>query len=1812
MVATVTVVGLAPLGAAQAHESPGAFSGGEASFASGVTQTWSTTGLTSITQAGALSAKGYTTDIYSPKLSGATPVTVMNTAVGSCSSTGACSGLGTIKVQFSQPVLDPVIHLAGLGGNSAAIFHGTFTLVTPNLTLAKVGNGTNLTVNGSLITATNHSTGTTCTASPTPAACGSVQIKGLVTEAVFNVGAHTMGGLTSGNDEYTITATIDQDFGDAPASYDAGGAARHAVGGLKLGATITADATAIENATVSPYVGATVDGDFDDGIGALPNLSTLVTTHSATVALSGVTKAARVCGWVDFNGDGSFSAGERACATVAAGATSATLNWTGLTGLVAGDVHARFRVGYTTAQVESPTGAADSGEVEDHKIKLFTPAAPAAVDDTATTVQNVPVTVNPLTNDTHSLPLDPATVFIQHGTSGFVRTLTVAGKGTYLVNETTGIITFTPAHNFTGTVDAITYRVADTAGRTTTATITTTVSAVTPVAVNDTDTTPYNTTVITDVMANDYAGHASAPIDAGINKIGSSATSINTWQLEVPGEGVFNLGINHPDYDHIPLESIEFIPAPGFVGTTTPIYYEIQDANGTKAVATYTVTVSLPAAPAATADTATTAQNVPVTISPLGNDSAATGVALRADSVLLVDAADSNALKPSVTVAGQGTYAVNTSTGQVVFTPIATFTGVATPVGYRVTDTTGQHASATITPTVTAVTPTADDETVTAVFNTPLVIDVLDGDLAGSTTTSLVASTVRLLDAAGNGQTSVTVTNKGTFSVDTTTGLVTFTPVTGYQGPVPAVDYEVRDTNGTRATATITVTVAAPAPPVAVDNDATTLQGKPVTLPVLGNDGPGTSGAALDATSVKLYDTTDSSWKSSVTVSGQGTWTADAVTGAVTFTPLPAYHGTATPVTYQVADTNGATAQAALRVTVTQVTPTAATDSTSTAYKTAVTLALLTNDAPGNVAVPLDPTSVYLLDSTNTPVRSLTIANEGTYAVNALTGVLTFTPVALFTGAGSTLTYEVRDVNGTRATSTVEVTVDMPPLPTALPDPVTTKQDINVLVWPLTNDSAGTDSSLTASSVRLFDTVSSTYVTTVTIADEGTYTVDTANGSVLFDPLPTFTGTSTVSYRVLDEVGQPAISTITATVTPITPTALDNPVTTPFAHAVVVPVLANDAAGDPTAPLVASSVQIKNPSGAWVKTFTVTGQGTYEVQLDGTVRFTPASGFAGALTPVEYRVADDNGTFAVASLTVTVGQPPVAADDVASTRQNTPVTAIVLTNDLAGTGATLTPASVLLFDPSDSLYKSSVTISGKGVFTADPLTGAVHFVPVASFSGTGVIEYKVTDSDNNSTVANLTVTVTAVTPVAAADSASTPFRTPVTLTPLGNDTAGHVSAPLTAGSVQLYLPTSPPQTPVWASSVTIPGQGTFTVLAGGAVEFVPEPGHQGPVDVVSYRVSDSNGTYAASTLTVMVGSAPVAAPDKSTVLQGQPATLNPLSNDTPGTGGTLTPSTLTLIDPVTSTPVSTLVVPGEGTWTVTSTGTATFEPLPGFFGTTTPVDYRVTDSHTNTATSTMSVVVQKVTPVAVDDAVQTKFGVPVTVTVLGNDTAGDPAVALVPGSVQLQDPEDGLYKTKVVVDKVGTYEVQADGTVTFTPAAHFSGTAPGLGYRVADVNGTTATAVLVVRVDAALGALGRPDSKPTPATGSITLDPLTNDTPSQGATFVRSTLCLVTPTGGCVKQLTVAGVGTWVVSPAGMVTFTPVKGYSGPATVAYRVVDTNGITLSARISLAVKAPLPGKLPHTGTEAMSTGVFGLLLLVAGAGAIAVSRRRPERD
>jgi gliding motility-associated-like protein/uncharacterized repeat protein (TIGR01451 family) len=113
----------------------------------------------------------------------------------------------------------------------------------------------------------------------------------------------------------------------------------------------------------------------EDGIASFPRLRVNATTYSLTATVGNTTGLpVNLVGWIDFNRNGTFESNEGVQVSVPNGATTATLTWNGLSGLVAGQTYARFRISNTIASVlttATPESVISNGEVEDYTLQIL-------------------------------------------------------------------------------------------------------------------------------------------------------------------------------------------------------------------------------------------------------------------------------------------------------------------------------------------------------------------------------------------------------------------------------------------------------------------------------------------------------------------------------------------------------------------------------------------------------------------------------------------------------------------------------------------------------------------------------------------------------------------------------------------------------------------------------------------------------------------------------------------------------------------------------------------------------------------------------------------------------------------------------------------------------------------------------------------------------------------------------------------------------------------------------------------------------------------------------------------------------------------------------------------------------------------------------------------------------------------------------------------------------------------------------------------------------------------------------------------------
>ena len=200
-----------------------------------------------------------------------------------------------------------------------------------------------------------------------------------------------------------------------------------------------------------------------------------------------------------------------------------------------------------------------------------------------------------------------------------------------------------------------------------------------------------------------------------------------------------------------------------------------------------------------------------------------------------------------------------------------------TPDGSTVTDVSGTTPTNN-TPTVTGLgkPPVATNDNTTTLQNNAININIQTNDVAG--TSPIVVGSVVITVPPLHG--TVVVNADGT---------VTYTPTPGYVGS-DTFTYTVKDANGQTSNPAVVAINVTPSVPKAVDDKATTMFSKPVTIPIIANDTKDV--APFDLTTIEILSQPQ---HGTVKINSDGT---------VTYTPNDGYTGTET-FTYRIKDAYG-------------------------------------------------------------------------------------------------------------------------------------------------------------------------------------------------------------------------------------------------------------------------------------------------------------------------------------------------------------------------------------------------------------------------------------------------------------------------------------------------------------------------------------------------------------------------------------------------------------------------------------------------------------------------------------------------------------------------------------------------------------------------------------------------------------------------------------------------------------------------------------------------------------------------------------------
>ncbi|MGY9033962.1 MAG: Ig-like domain-containing protein, partial [Rhodobacterales bacterium] len=623
--------------------------------------------------------------------------------------------------------------------------------------------------------------------------------------------------------------------------------------------------------------------------------------------------------------------------------------------------------------------------------------------------------------------------------------------------------------------------------------------------------------------------------------------------------------------------------------------------------------------------------------------------------------------------------------------------------------------------------------------------------------------------------------------------------------------------------------------------------------------------------------------------------------GTLNYTPNVDFLG-ADSVTYTITDPSGATAQASLVVVI--------------------------SEPQAQNALEGEPLDVYLEDTEL--LRSLpagttvtVVSSQGSQVTISEDGVMSYQAPPGFTGE-DVITYTIDDGQGNVVTKTVVMQVYPQDAPlVGIDDSVVTPEDASLLnIAVLANDKIAEGSEVVV--------VSAT-------SSRGAQVEINADGTLNYTPPQDFTGIDSVTYTARNSDGIESTATLSIEVSPEN----DPPVAVVDAVTMLedtllenINVLGNDSDvdGGPLTVIGALSAE-----GAEVS-----------VNADGTVNYQPNANFNGVDT-ITYTVSDGAGGVTTGELKITVQavkDAPVAANDGIDAIEDTLLENItVLENDTDADGDLLTVTTAVS------------TAGGAVSINAD---GSLNYQAPANFTGEDTITYTISDGNEGTSTATVTVTVAGVADLTAADDSNSGSEdATITGTVADNDST-------TSGGALSY------------AVATDVANGTLILDADGGYRYTPDQNFSGE-DTFTYTVTDAeSGESATQTVTLTVDPVDdlpvVTTAAIETFEDTSIAQIDVLANVTDVDGGVIT-----LVSVESS---------AGATITLNENGTIDYAPAENYFGPDT-LTYIVSDGEGAEVTGTLSVDVIAVNdaPVVVGETISTDEDTAVNnIVVLTNDS----------------------------------------------------------------------------------------------------------------------------------------------------------------------------------------------------------------------------------
>ena len=498
--------------------------------------------------------------------------------------------------------------------------------------------------------------------------------------------------------------------------------------------------------------------------------------------------------------------------------------------------------------------------------------------------------------------------------------------------------------------------------------------------------------------------------------------------------------------------------------------------------------------------------------------------------------------------------------------------------------------------------------------------------------------------------------------------------------------------------------------------------------------------------------------------------------------------------------------------------------------------------------------------------------------------------------------------------------------------------------------------------------------------------VNAATGSVVYTPTPGYVGTDIINYTVTNAIGTTSGS-VTVSVGNVAPiVSPQTAIITVNTSNNIIALNGIDHAGQGLTFAIPAQ-----PAHGRVSSFNAS---------TGNLLYTPSFGYVGTDT-INYTVTNSIGTTA-GSLTITiVDLAPVVVAQVARVWVGSSSNSIVLNgHDLGGQSLTF----ALVSQPAHGIAS-----------LVDASTGSVIYTPTSGYAGTDTINYTVTNAIGT-TSGSVTVSVVNGAPVVVSGQSMSVLLDWGTMIALnGHDVGG---------------------LPLTFALVSQPAHGTASLVdaSTGSVMYRPTLGYAG-TDTITYTVANSVGTTPGIVAINVIDNPPV-------ILSGQSVSTalgTPISITLNGTD----PAGKALTFAIQSQPAH-----GTVSLVDASTGSVIYTPTPGYAGTDT-INYTVANAVWTTSGS-VSITINDVVPVVSStQAVSTILGTPISITLDGTDLGGQ--------ALTFAISSQPLHGTVSLVDA-------STGSVIYTPTSGYAGT-DTINYTVTNSAGVVSASVTLSIAD---------------------------------------------------------------------------------------------------------------------------------------------------